>query len=178
VRLLSEAFLEKPPASQGSKETAWHQDLCYEPIDRRNSLNVWIALQDIAPQQGALEFLSGSHRLGPMGRLEFTKSFDLSSVLLKEDLELMWSLKHEDDAEGPFGAPIARAGVKAGDALVFHGLTFHGAGPNTTEKRRRAYQRFFIGADVRYTVMPDRRTDGLGMSLGDYFESDRFPLVA
>ncbi|MDO8943978.1 MAG: phytanoyl-CoA dioxygenase family protein [Desulfobacterales bacterium] len=178
ARLLSEAYLEKPPASQGSKETPWHQDYCYEPLDRRNSLNVWIALQDIAAQQGALEFLSGSHRLGPMGRLEFTKSSDLSGVLLEEDLELMWSLRHEDDVKGPFGAPLARPDVKAGDALVFHGLTFHGAGPNTTELRRRAYQRFFIGADVRYNAMPDRRTDGLGMSMGDHFESDRFPLVS
>jgi len=178
ARLFSEAFLEKPPKSKGSKETAWHQDLCYEPLDRRSSLNIWAAVEDMTYEQGTIELISGSHRLGPLGRVDLVNPADMVAGLREDDIEFLQSVKHPDDVEGDRGVPITRHSMKAGDALVWQGLTLHHAAANMTDRRRRAYQRMYVSSDVRYTGAPDRRTDGSGLNVGDLFELDRFPIVA
>lgn len=178
ARLFSEALLEKPPASEGSKETPWHQDSCYEPFDRRDAVNVWAAIEDMPLEQGPIEFLTGSHRLGGMGRFDFGDPVEVAEMFNEDDIELLHSLRCEGDVAGPRGVPIARCDLKAGDALVWAGLTLHHAQPNRTEQRRRAYQRMYISSEVRYSGQPDIHSDGLGMKLGQHFDLDRFPLVA
>lgn len=179
VRLFSEAFLEKGPASEGSKETPWHQDSCYEPFDRRSAVNVWIALEDMPTNQGTIEFISGSHRLGGLGRFEFSQNVAVADLLNEEDIRLLRTLRHEQDVDGPRGVPVARHALGAGEGFVWLGLTLHHAQPNATERRRRAYQRMYISGDVRYSGQPDIHTDNLGLSRGATFDiEDRFPLVA
>ena len=62
VRLFSETYLNKPP---GGLPTPWHQDWPLQPFDRRDTVNCWVALDDISMEQGPLHVVSGSHRLGP-----------------------------------------------------------------------------------------------------------------
>jgi len=52
----------KPPRVGSAKPL--HQDAAYLPVDRREQLSVWIALDDATPDNGCLQMLPGSHRAG------------------------------------------------------------------------------------------------------------------
>eukprot|EP01046_Picozoa_sp_COSAG06_P111780 COSAG06_NODE_58389_length_277_cov_0.584270_1_plen_86_part_01 len=63
--ITEEAFETKHPGETG---TSYHQDSNEETDpDREGELQFWLALAPVAPEMGALRFLSGSHRQGPRG---------------------------------------------------------------------------------------------------------------
>lgn len=49
------------PAYSG-KETAWHQDGDYYPIEPLETVTVWIALDDSTPENGCMRYIPGSHK--------------------------------------------------------------------------------------------------------------------
>ena len=70
VRYWNDILTRKNPAkgSDGSTPTGWHQDFPNHPFDRLGGATLWLALDDVTVDQGAMQFLSGSHREGPLGR--------------------------------------------------------------------------------------------------------------
>ncbi len=175
VRLFSETYLNKPPAG---KATPWHQDWPLQPFDRRDTVNCWVALDDIVLEQGPLQVVSGSHRLGSLYMpVDFSEEQSLSTLLSKEDIELLWSLAAPTDLKME-EVPVHRAPFTAGDALIFYGSALHGAPGNQTKRHRRGYTRSIIGSDVRYTGMPYLKTDSVGLAAGSAFDLPRYPLFA
>jgi ectoine hydroxylase-related dioxygenase (phytanoyl-CoA dioxygenase family) len=49
------------PARCG-KATPWHQDGDYYPIRPLETISIWIALDDVTPENGPMRFISGSHK--------------------------------------------------------------------------------------------------------------------
>jgi len=173
VRLFSETFLNKPP---GGLPTPWHQDLPLQPFDRRESVNCWVALDDIPLEQGPVQVVSGSHRLGSLYMpTDFAEQPALSEMLTPEDVELLWSLAAPGDVEIE-GVPVHSQPYAAGDALLFYGSALHGAPTNKTERVRRGYTRTIISSEMRFTGMPYLKTDGAGLRPGDKFEGTAYPL--
>ena len=158
VQLYAESFLIKPPEVEGSRPTPWHQDWPLVPFDRRDCFNLWIAVSDVGPDDGPIQVVPGSHRLGSFGVQDFAEDTDFHSLLRDEDLELI--------------EPVETVTLRAGDAVAFQSLTLHHADINRSKRERRAYQTFWIGSEVCYTGMPNMKTDGLGL------QPDRFPLVS
>lgn len=145
VRLYHDQALFKPPHGN---PTAWHLDNPFWSFSARNSLTMWLALDDATPQNGCLAYLPGSHLSARHDNLDIGENF---SGLLK--LYPQW----RDIA--PVSCP-----VPAGSAIFHNGLTAHAAGVNMTNKARRAYT---------CSYMPDGATfngtkDVLPM---DYFKS-------
>jgi ectoine hydroxylase-related dioxygenase (phytanoyl-CoA dioxygenase family) len=174
VRLFSETYLNKPP---GGLPTPWHQDWPLQPFDRREAVNVWVALEDITIEQGALQVVSGSHRLGSLYMPEsFSEQPPLDKMLTDEDLELLWSLADPSDTDRE-GAPVHQAEFSAGDALIFYGSVLHGAPGNKTSRSRKGYTRAIIDAKVRYTGMPYLKTDSVGLTPGQPFDLPRYPII-
>ena len=66
VRVFWDKTFVKPAATEGTRESVWHQDFPYNPIDRRGMLTIWVAIEDVPAEAGALRFVPGSHRLGPL----------------------------------------------------------------------------------------------------------------
>jgi ectoine hydroxylase-related dioxygenase (phytanoyl-CoA dioxygenase family) len=163
-RIWSESVLIKPPQSEGSAATPWHQDFPIVPFDRRDAVNLWIALDDVTGDQGALEFVPGSHRLGPLGRDRWTADRDVLEMLRPDDME--------------FVKPAVQVPLNAGDCVAFGPLTLHRAGPNQTERPRRGMSWYWMGSEVTYTGMPHYKADGLGLVVGEPFNHERFPVVA
>ena len=68
--------------------------------------------------------------------------------------------------------------MKAGDCIVFHGLTLHGAPGNLTQRPRRAISLVVVGDDAVY-VERDGETQpsyqGNGLKPGDPIDNDYFP---
>jgi ectoine hydroxylase-related dioxygenase (phytanoyl-CoA dioxygenase family) len=166
VRVIYDLCFMKPSAENHSKATGWHQDLPYVPIDRRGLLTIWIALIDVLPESGALQFLPGSHRLGPLGRLD-----------LREDIRLTDLLRADDYA---FVSNPVTVSLRAGEATVHDGLTLHGSHPNATSVQRLSWALRFIPANTRWLGGP-LAIDGLeetGMRPFDTFDDSRFLVPA
>jgi ectoine hydroxylase-related dioxygenase (phytanoyl-CoA dioxygenase family) len=144
----------KPPASVGTRQSVWHQDYPYNPIDRRGFVSVWLAVEDVTEDMGAMRFVPGSHRLGPLGRFD----------LVGREHEWHETLR-------PVTQPLA-----AGEATVHDGLMLHGAGENRSDRPRRGWTMIFIPAETRWTGGLHPHTDNNieGMVLGDTWTDARF----
>jgi ectoine hydroxylase-related dioxygenase (phytanoyl-CoA dioxygenase family) len=163
VRWWSDAILCKLPASEGGSRTPWHQDFPYLSTDRIGLMNVWVALVDIPPERGTMRFLSGSHRLGPMGR-----------VIHRTDGKDLLDLYPWIGDEYELSAPNH---LKAGDATVHDWMTVHAAPENATDQPRWVYTNSLFPADTLFTGAQQRRTDGLGLEVNEVFDHPRFPVV-
>jgi ectoine hydroxylase-related dioxygenase (phytanoyl-CoA dioxygenase family) len=168
VRYWQDTVSCKAPASErdGNGPTGWHQDFPNHPIDRLGGGTVWIALDDVSPDQGAMSFFSGSHRAGPLGR---TYSSGPRSGGGDQLAENPW-IRDEYSQSEPFA-------LKAGDATFHHPLTVHGAGTNVTDRPRWSFIVFFAAAAAVYTGASYPDTDGLDLEVGKPFDHPAFPVV-
>jgi ectoine hydroxylase-related dioxygenase (phytanoyl-CoA dioxygenase family) len=107
VRLYWDQGVYKYPSFP--KEFPWHQDNGYTFVLPELYLTVWVALSDATPENGCVEAVPGSHRLGT---LEHAAS------------DVGFYCHVGDDGE--------RAPIRAGSAVVFSSLTVHRTGPNRT----------------------------------------------
>ena len=104
-------------------EVPWHQDFINRP-DEPIKYVVWMALDDITIENGAMKVIPGSHKLGFLpwkhypGETHHTR-LDLSKVNL-------------DD--------FKYAEMKAGDVLIFNQLLLHSSDRITSNLPRRAYR--------------------------------------
>ncbi len=64
VILFADHLLVKEPGAQ--IRTPWHQDLPYWPVRGRQITSLWIALDPVTRESGALEYVRGSHLWGKM----------------------------------------------------------------------------------------------------------------
>ena len=167
VRVFWDKTFVKPPAQDGTRESVWHQDFPYNPIDRRGMLTVWIALEDVPAESGALRFVPRSHRLGPLGRLDLVSSdYGLEDILRDDDM---------DQVGEPVTVPL-----RAGDASVHDALTLHGAGPNLTQHPRRAWTIVYVPGSTLYLGGPHPHASINALGLQPYapFDHEQFQVPA
>ena len=141
IRILWDKTFTKPPAHEGTRQTVWHQDSPYVPVDRRGMLTIWIPTQQVTAESGAMRFVPGSHRLGSLGRRDLIDGEpSLEEFLTAEDLAQV-------------GAPVT-VPLSAGDITVHDGLCLHGAEPNMSDRPRRAWTCTYVPGDALWTGAP------------------------
>ena len=124
------------PKFPGAPETAWHQVSTFtmsgkllrpvlEPPDRDDLFNctVWLALEDVDLDNGAMQFWRGSHKK-PLHKVKIQGG----QTFARTSFELMADIKPDEVDTVP---------LKAGEFLIFHERTVHGAPPNNSKTRRR-----------------------------------------
>ena len=84
---------------------------------------MWMALDDVDRENGALSYIPGSHKEG-------VRDHTLSSVV-------GFSQAIPEYKEADFNSEVLVEGLKPGDVVCHHGQTIHRAGPNLSQKRRR-----------------------------------------
>jgi phytanoyl-CoA hydroxylase len=161
VRLWHDHALVKMPGD--SKPSPWHQDLPYWPHDRSGSLSCWMALDDVTEENGCMWFVPGSHQWGRLEPISLTDPQDIFSLV--------------PDPAGKDFTPVPQP-LKAGSCTFHDSLLFHYAGPNRTERPRRALITIYMENGTRYTAAPHCVTDPLGLKAGDALEGDLFPVLA
>jgi hypothetical protein len=119
-------FVAKPPGKNDAV-FHWHQDLGYWPItpDSRTA-TFWLALDDVADDNGCVRFVDGSHR----------------EPELREHLPLQGGrdTNHTLVAQvDPTHDRIRSAILPRGSVSVHHERTVHGSGGNTSSRWRRGY---------------------------------------
>jgi phytanoyl-CoA hydroxylase len=117
--LFQDMALIKPPRI--GREKPWHQDVAYFDVPANTHvIGVWIALDDVTPENGCMHILPGGHLTGP--RLHFKRRD--------------WQICDAD----MLGQIVLAAPLPPGGCLLFHGLLPHGTPPNRSPHRRRALQ--------------------------------------
>lgn len=144
ANILFDQFLIKEPNTQ--QRTRWHHDLTYWPVIGDKVCTVWVALDDVTAETGAVEYVRGSHRWGQ----RFKAVAFVDDGLYKEDLPAVPDI---DAMRGELD--IVQYELSPGDCTIHHGLTVHGApGNSRSDRRRRAYQMRWAGDDVVYHPRP------------------------
>lgn len=125
------------PGGERSRATNWHQDAPYYPMQQSDALSAWIAVDDVSTENGCMQFLPGSHRLGPLRPVSFdVKGASIIDELAKQGITLN-------------AKPVAMA-MAAGGVTFHHCCLFHYAGPNRTEQPRRALTIIYAPDHVTY----------------------------
>ena len=145
IRIWHDQALIKPPYGN---PTAWHLDNPYWSFSSRNSISIWIALDDATLMNGCMAYLPGTHLTARHDNAGIGSTFGGLFNVYPE-----W--KKMDATLVP---------VPAGSAVLHNGLTAHGAGVNMTSRPRRA---------MTCAYMPDGSTfNGQKNVLPeDYFQS-------
>lgn len=170
VNLLYDQIFAKEPGTDAP--SPWHQDHGVWPIEGRQVITFWLALDPVTRESGGLEWLKGSHRWG--------RKFQ-PTTMGGRVYEPMPGYEPMPDIEGSRkDYEILSWDMQAGDVLAFHSLTVHGAkGNSTAATRRRAFSVRYTGDDVRYAprsaTMPELANPAL--AAGDPLDSVMFPLV-
>ncbi|MCB9150669.1 MAG: phytanoyl-CoA dioxygenase family protein [Caldilineaceae bacterium] len=119
-------------AGGGGGQFHFHQDNNYTQHDPAlGSINIWVALVDMTPENGCLQMVPGSHKEGV---LDWENAGDGDS--------------HRKVAVDPKTFLPIR--MRAGDAVAFTRLTVHGSGPNYTNRARVAYGLQYHREDVKF----------------------------
>ncbi len=132
------------PAQIGAA-TPWHQDEASFTLGTpyRTALSIWVPLQDTDRDNGCLLYLPRSHQ----GRLLPHESVDGSR-------RRAHALRAVVDAAEVEARAVA-APLRAGDAVLHHSRTLHGAGANRTGGPRRSLTLEFAVKDPAETLRRD-----------------------
>ena len=142
VNFLYDQLFVKEPGT--SAITPWHQDGPYWPVRGNQVLSIWFALDDVSIESSGVEYLKGSHRWGREFRpVNFGGDKDAYKMLPGEEMPDIEAMRSE--------LQIVNWDMQAGDCLVHHSMTLHGAPGNASAtRRRRAYATRWTGDDVVY----------------------------
>ena len=176
VRFLFDHLLVKEPGA--SDPTPWHQDAPYFPIEGGQCCSIWIALDPVTRDNGAVEYVRKSHA---DGRLYAPKSFHGDARIANQSLS---EIPDIDAHRGDYD--IVSWDLEPGDCAVHHVRTVHGAPGNlTASARRRGLATRWIGDDIVFGLRPGipdpmlRSLDALAPDLeaGAPFDGPVFPVV-
>jgi ectoine hydroxylase-related dioxygenase (phytanoyl-CoA dioxygenase family) len=131
--LLFRSTLMLKPAFHGSAHSL-HQDSAYWPMEPPTLVTVSIALSDSSAGNGCIQVIPKSHtwgmqKWGQIARESGDRLTDRGDI----------------DTSGLMDVPL-----KAGTALMFHSLTVHGSGANTSPNERHTALYAYFPPTVRY----------------------------
>ncbi len=161
--LLWNSFLPiKPPGSRG--HFAWHQDATYwhlTPVEEM--VTIWLALNDVTPENGCMLFLPGSHRQGQIDH-EMTKG---TGSMLRRGQRVLATV--DDNA-------AVECTLRPGEASLHHPYTLHCSAPNDSDRWRLGVALNYASANV--SPKPGYRESALYIAGEDRnvsFERDPVP---
>lgn len=142
VRLYHDQALFKEP---GGKNTPWHQDQHYWPLDTDNTITMWMALCPVTAEMGAMSFADGSHKEGFLGHRAISDENHVEFERLVAER----------------GWKVSQYELQPGDATFHSGLTLHMAGPNRSSYMREAMTVIYYpdGTRIMEPDSPHRQAD-------------------
>lgn len=161
IRLWHDHALIKMPGD--SKESPWHQDFPYWPMNEPGPLSCWMALDDVDENNGCMMFVPKSHSWGKFEPIRLV------------DAQYLFGLVPEPETKD-FTPVVMR--MPAGSCTFHNGLTFHYAGPNRTDRPRRAIITIYMPDGTTYNGNPHVVTDGQRLEPGKPLAGDLFPVLA
>jgi non-haem Fe2+, alpha-ketoglutarate-dependent halogenase len=119
-------------------EVPLHQDAVYWPLTPTWSVSAWLAIDDVDEENGAMQLVPGSHRLGALDHV--VKPLDGTRVL-----------KRQVEAADSFVDRVSDS-LGAGEISLHSDLLLHGSHPNTSDRRRAGITFRYAAAPVRFVA--------------------------
>ena len=130
------AMVMNKPAGLGT-HLPWHQDGgAVWALDRDPLVTIWLALDAATRENGCLDIVPGSHRLGLLSWYGSTVANDLVAV-------------HCEPGE------VIALPVKAGHAVLMHNWLLHRSGVNPSSSPRRAFTCCYLDGRTRNQLTGD-----------------------
>lgn len=136
-RFLGQLFERPPMAFQSllfryGTEQPMHQDTAYVVLrSPMEFVGCWIALEDVMPGSGELQYYEGSHRIPEFQWFGRSRA---RPPKYEDDREfLAWVREQSERA----GCPLVRFLPKKGDALLWHADLVHGGSPRIDRQQTR-----------------------------------------
>ncbi len=124
IQLFHDQALYKPAYHGGP--VFWHQDNAYWKCTPATLVSVWLTLDDVDEDNGAMQFIPGSHlRTVGHGQAKSTNALLDSGGEVDESQRVVVDLP-------------------AGGVCIHHCQTLHHTAPNTTPRQRRAFAIHFM----------------------------------
>jgi len=168
LQLLETIIFNKP--YELSNTLHWHQDVAYFPLKPNNQIAIWIPLEAVDQESGALNYAIGSHKEGIKGStdLHTRKPFD------NENRDL---IPKDPEKEG---YKVQCMQMSPTDMVCHNGYTWHYSGPNKKKGfERRGLSVRFIIEDSKFDPRPGQGaafTKQVSLKAGDLFEGKPFPV--
>jgi ectoine hydroxylase-related dioxygenase (phytanoyl-CoA dioxygenase family) len=170
INFFGDQLFAKGPKS--NRRTAFHQDAPYYHFTGDQCCSIWIPLDEVDQENGAMGYVRGSHRWPIYAANSFASQTPLPGSTEQP-------LPNIEADEAKFD--VAYFDVKPGDALVHHVRTAHGSRANTSATRaRRALVARYVGDDVRYferESAPPTALKSASLKDGDRLDSSEWPLL-
>ena len=167
-------------APGSGNRTPWHHDLPYWPVRGAQVVTLWTAFDRVTKENGALEFIRGSH-LWDVRYQAFSTGDDSADGFVPFESGVADGVQPIPDFDEQRAEhDIVSFDLEPGDALAFHALSVHASQPNiTTNMQRRGYAVRYTGDDVRYYAGPVWNVYIVNPTLktGDLLDSDQYPVV-
>lgn len=137
-------FVKAPNTGQ---RTSFHQDYSYFQIRGNKCCIVWIPLDNVTRENGAMEYVRGSHKWG--------KKYAPNLLVSQSTFPDSPYEKTPDIEANPEDYDIISFDVEPGDVIIHHVLTIHGSrGNQSNDKMRRAMSFRYCGDDITYFDRP------------------------
>ncbi|MQA30641.1 MAG: hypothetical protein GEU82_12530, partial [Luteitalea sp.] len=131
------AMMMNKPANQGT-HLPWHQDAGdVWKLDRDPLVTVWVALDAATRENGCLQIIPGSHKLGLLSKNGSTISASHAETYCPDEA-------------------ITYLEVEAGEAILLHNWLLHRSGINGTDAPRRALTTCYMDGRTISTLTGDR----------------------
>ena len=165
--VLRELLGETPIAAQsmmyykpaGARGQALHQDNFYLEVAPGSCMAAWLALDDIAPENGGLFVVPGSHQT----EVQCPHVADMTQSFTSEEVDV------------PEGLSPVPANMKLGDVLFFSGSLIHGSYPNNTKDGfRRSFICHYLGEsskEISSHYFPLHRFDGTAIQENQIYQA-------
>lgn len=122
-------FMNKP-AHRGTV-LPYHQDGGSQwQLDREQFVTVWTALDDATIENGCVQIVPGSHKLGLLSERGHTITPEQEAAYAPDEQSIYLE-------------------AKAGEAILLHNYVLHRSGVNTIERPRRAFSVVYMEAATR-----------------------------
>jgi non-haem Fe2+, alpha-ketoglutarate-dependent halogenase len=160
---------------QSAARVNWHQDGYTEHLSEAQAPSIWLGLTDATVENGCLQVVPRSHRLGIQSHWSRQTHNDLASSSISDrepgsaagdDHDLSGkSAKLPEGLDAPFDVVM-----KAGEMSFHHPLALHGSNPNASAEPR-------IGLSATYST-PGLHRNGTAVALvrGSVGPQPGFPL--
>jgi hypothetical protein len=145
VRFFADQMFVKEPGTR--ERTAYHQDASYYEIEGDQCCVLWIPVDPVTLENGAMQYVRGSHKTGTLYR---PNVFVSQTALPGSEGATL------PDIEGnPEAHDLVHFNVEPGDIIVHHYKTIHGSGGNLSRYQpRRALTIRYCGDDIRFKARP------------------------
>jgi hypothetical protein len=102
------------------KRVPWHQDATYWPVRPTRTVTIWLAIDEVTPENGPMRFVPGSHTNGK-----------IDWEVAQGDTALAQEIMDVSTYPDPFDNVL-----QAGQISIHSSTLIHGSQPNDTDQRR------------------------------------------